>query len=253
MNFVTPQTDSADAEPQKEERLKHIYDLSRFDADKDGSGCCDGCINMSEVKLAVNKASRSARDCNKWKSWVKRRLPIVDWLPNYKPKKYFVPDLMTGFTVGIMNIPQGLAYALLATLNPIYGLYVSFFPMIVYTLFGTCKHLIIGGVAIISLLTGTVIDEMVNEHFVRTNSSNSSTDEEHFRVEIACQLSLLVSLIHLFMGIIGLGFISAFFSDTFISGYTCGSAIHVVMSQLKDLFGIRKLTKYNGVFKIPRV
>ena len=107
-----------------------------------------------------------------------------------------------------------------------------------------------GGVAIISLITGTVIDEMVLEHF---RNGTTNTTESQFRVEIACQLSLLVGMIQFIMGLIGLGFVSSYFSDTFISGYTCASAFHVVMSQLKDIFGIKKLTKYNGVFKIPKV
>lgn len=49
------------------------------------------------------------------------------------------------------------------------------------------------------------------------------------------------------------GVLSSFFSDTFVSSYTCGSAIHVLASQLKDLFGIKNVTKYEGIFKIPKV
>lgn len=106
-----------------------------------------------------------------------------------------------------------------------------------------------GGVAIVSLLTGTVIDKMVLEHF----HNGTNTTESEFRVSIACQLSLLVGAIQLLMGLIGIGLASSLFSDTFISGYTCASAFHVVMSQLKDLFGITKLQKFDGIFKIPKV
>lgn len=92
---------------------------------------------------------------------------------------------------------------------------------------------------------------MVLEHF--RNGTSTNTTESQFRVDIACQLSLLVGFIQFLMGVVGLGFISSYFSDTFISGYTCASAIHVVMSQLKDIFGLKKMTKYNGIFKIPKV
>lgn len=129
-------------------RLKQIYDLSRFErsnANNNSDNTSRCCLNVRDgVKRVVNKTSKKMRDTRIIGEWVKKRVPIVDWLPKYKPKKYLLPDAMAGLTVGIMNIPQGLAYALLATLNPIYGLYVSFFPIIVYTILGTCRHLIIG-------------------------------------------------------------------------------------------------------------
>jgi hypothetical protein len=73
-----------------------------------------------------------------------KRVPVFNWLPKYKIKQYLFPDIIAGLTVGIMNIPQGMAYALLATLNPVNGLYISLFPVLIYCLFGTSNHLAIG-------------------------------------------------------------------------------------------------------------
>ena len=60
---------------------------------------------------------------------IKKYFPILDWLPNYK-KEYLSGDLSAGLTVGVMLIPQGMAYAMIAGLPPVYGLYASMIPQI---------------------------------------------------------------------------------------------------------------------------
>ena len=77
--------------------------------------------------------------------------PILDWLPNYK-KTHFSGDLFAGLTVGVMLIPQGMAYAMLAGLPPIFGLYAAFVPQIIYAFTGTSRQLAVGPVAMDSLL-----------------------------------------------------------------------------------------------------
>lgn len=80
-----------------------------------------------------------------YKSILYKRLPIVQWLfIEYQFKLYLLNDIISGFTVGIMNIPQSMAYALLANLPPVHGLYMSFFPLFAYAIFGTSKHVAIG-------------------------------------------------------------------------------------------------------------
>jgi MFS superfamily sulfate permease-like transporter len=102
---------------------------------------------------------------------------------------------------------------------------------------------------------------MVNEHSMApiinlnvTTDNSSSTDElNRFRVSVASSLALLVGLIQLAMGASGLGIISSYFSDAFISGYTCSSAIHVFTSQVKSLLGIKNAKDFEGALKIPKV
>jgi MFS superfamily sulfate permease-like transporter len=81
-----------------------------------------------------------------------KSIPIVEWLPKYNIKEYLPGDITAGFTVGIMQIPVGMAYALLAGVPPIVGLYMAFFPVLVYAIFGTSRHLSMGTLAVISLL-----------------------------------------------------------------------------------------------------
>ncbi|MEQ2190045.1 hypothetical protein GOODEAATRI_031436 [Goodea atripinnis] len=71
-------------------------------------------------------------------------LPILTWLPSYPVKQYLFSDVISGLSTGVVQLPQGLAYALLAAVPPVYGLYSSFYPVLLYTLFGTSRHVSIG-------------------------------------------------------------------------------------------------------------
>ena len=79
-----------------------------------------------------------------YKDYLFMRLPVLKWLLEYKIRQNFIYDMISGTTVGIMNMPQSLGYALLANLPAVHGLYMSFFPILVYFLLGTSKHLAIG-------------------------------------------------------------------------------------------------------------
>jgi MFS superfamily sulfate permease-like transporter len=74
-----------------------------------------------------------------------------------------------------------------------------------------------------------------------------------YRIQVACSLTLLVGVIQMLMGLTGLGFVTRYFSDSFNSAYTCGCAIHVLVSQIKDIFGFKNLIKYGGFLNIPKV
>jgi chloride anion exchanger 3 len=151
-----------------------------------------------------------------------------------------------------------MAYSLLATLPAVNGLYISFFPLLIYFFLGTSTHLAIGAVSLVSLLSGTTITKMVNDYETETtmlssNNSNFTLDYDEYRIRVASSLSLLVGIIQVLLGMSGLGVLASYFSDTFISSYTCASAIHVIVSQLKDLFGIKTKMRFKGAFKIPKV
>lgn len=79
-----------------------------------------------------------------WQSCVISMVPVVRWLSQYNWKEDILPDIISGLTVAIMHIPQGMAYALLGNLPPVVGIYMAFFPVFVYFFLGTSKHVSIG-------------------------------------------------------------------------------------------------------------
>ncbi len=155
---------------------------------------------------------------------IKQRLPVLDWLPNYK-KTWLPSDLSAGLTVGVMLIPQGMAYAMIAGLPPIHGLYASTVPLVLYALLGTSRQLAVGPVAMISLLTAAGIGAL-------------NPDGPAAYLLFAVTLAFMVGAIQLLMGIFRLGFLVNFLSHPVISGFTSAAAIIIGLSQLKHLLGI---------------
>ena len=155
---------------------------------------------------------------------MKKIFPILDWILKYKPE-YFKNDLVAGITVAILLIPQGMAYALIAGLPPVYGLYAALTPQIVYTIMGTSRQLAVGPVAMDSLLVAAGLG---------TLSIVGTADY----IQMAILLSLMVGIIHLILGIFKMGFFVSFLSKPVISGFTSGAALIISLSQVKYLTGI---------------
>ncbi|MCK5677144.1 MAG: sodium-independent anion transporter, partial [Flavobacteriaceae bacterium] len=155
---------------------------------------------------------------------VKNYIPILDWLPNYK-KNWLKGDLGAGLTVGVMLIPQGMAYASIAGLPAVYGLYASIIPIIIYAFFGTSRQLAVGPVAMVSLLTATAIGSF----------EGLSTSDY---ISYAILLAFLVGVIQFLLGIFRLGFLVNFLSHPVVSGFTSAAALIIGLSQLKHLLGI---------------
>jgi hypothetical protein len=237
------------------DKYKTLHSLHTNNKNNNNNNKTTNCCGNLTKNVNQN-VFKKLKDKHFYKNLVKKRLPILGWLPNYK-FNYLFTDLIAGLTVGIMNIPQSLAYAIIATLNPVNGLYISFFPSLIYTVFGSCKHLTIGAIAIVSLLSGSVIDSVSTEFALNSLEINGTpivnTTDKSINIAVASSLSLLVGIIQFIMGLCGLGVISSYFSDTFISGYTCGSAIYVVVSQIKDIFGLKNIKRASGMFKVPKV
>ncbi|MFW6347440.1 MAG: SulP family inorganic anion transporter, partial [Cyclonatronaceae bacterium] len=90
---------------------------------------------------------------------LKNYIPFLDWIGRYQ-KEDAKGDFNAGLTVGVMLIPQGMAYAILAGLPPVYGLYASIVPLIIYTFLGTSRHVAVGPVAMVSLLVVAGVGEL---------------------------------------------------------------------------------------------
>lgn len=155
---------------------------------------------------------------------IRRLFPILSWLPNYK-KAYLSGDISAGLTVGIVLIPQGMAYAMIAGLPPVYGLYAALMPQFVYALMGTSPHLSVGPVAMDSLLVAAGLGTL----------SLSGIDEY---IAMAIVLAFFVGCIQLALGILKMGFLVNFLSTPVISGLTSAVALIIGLNQLNHLLGI---------------
>ena len=155
---------------------------------------------------------------------MKRYFPILSWLPAYK-KTYLSGDIFAGITVGIMLIPQGMAYAMIAGLPPVFGLYAALIPQLIYALMGTSRQLAIGPVAMDSLLIASGLGAL----------AISGIDEY---ISMAIFLSLFIGSIQLAMGFLKMGFLVNFLSKPVINGFTSAAALIIGISQLKHLLGI---------------
>ncbi len=149
---------------------------------------------------------------------------IPDWMRTYS-RSDFGGDLAAGITVGVVLIPQGMAYALLAGVSPVYGLYASLIPLLVYSLFGTSRHLAVGIVAIDSLIVAAGVAAM----------APSSAAEA---LSLTILLALMVGIIQIVMGLLRFGFVVNLLSRPVITGFTSAAALIIGMSQLKYLLGV---------------
>ncbi|WP_430967299.1 SulP family inorganic anion transporter [Spongiimicrobium sp. 2-473A-2-J] len=155
---------------------------------------------------------------------MQRFFPFLDWLPLYK-KKYFTKDLLGGITVGIILVPQGMAYAMIAGLPPVYGLYASLFPILVYAFLGSSRQLAVGPVAMDSLLVAAGLGTL------------AITGLEHY-IAMAIFLAFSVGAIQFLLGLGRMGFLVNFLSRPVISGFTSAAALIIMFSQLKHLLGV---------------
>ncbi|MEE9434768.1 MAG: sulfate permease [Sphingorhabdus sp.] len=157
-------------------------------------------------------------------AYMRRYFPILDWGSRYN-KAVLTNDLVAAIIVTIMLIPQSLAYALLAGLPPVVGLYASILPLVAYTVFGTSRTLAVGPVAVVSLMTAAA-----------AGSIAASGTPEYLGAAIA--LALLSGFMLLVMGIFRLGFLANLLSHPVVSGFITASGIIIAVSQLKHLLGI---------------
>jgi SulP family sulfate permease len=149
--------------------------------------------------------------------------PFLEWIPRYKTS-FLKSDLLAGLTVAIVLIPQGMAYALVAGLPAVYGLYASLVPVFMYALLGTSRGLGVGPVAMDSLLVAAGLGAI------------ATIGPDNY-IAMAILLAFMVGCIQLLLGLLRMGFLVNFLSKPVISGFTSGAALIIMGSQLKHILG----------------
>ena len=157
----------------------------------------------------------------------KQFLPFLDWIGQVRDPKVLRADLIAGITVALVLIPQSMAYAQLAGLPAYYGLYASFLPVIVASLWGSSAQLATGPVAVVSLLTASSLAAHVT----------IGTDEF---IALAIMLAFMVGVVQFLLGVFKLGVIVNFLSHPVILGFTNAAALIIGLSQINKIFGVDK-------------
>ncbi|MCP3433171.1 SulP family inorganic anion transporter [Stutzerimonas stutzeri] len=153
-----------------------------------------------------------------------RYLPMLAWARHYD-RAAATKDSLAALIVTLMLIPQSLAYAMLAGLPPVTGLYASMLPLIAYTLFGTSRTLAVGPVAVVSLMTAAALGPLFSPGSAEYAAA-------------AMLLALLSGAVLLLMAVLRLGFLANFLSHPVISGFISASGILIALGQLKHILGI---------------
>ncbi len=172
---------------------------------------------------------------------MERFFPFLRWLKGYD-RKTFTSDFIAGLTVAVVLVPQSMAYALIAGLPPVYGLYAASIPVIVAALFGSSAQLATGPVAIVAFLT-----------FVSL-TSYAKPGEEKF-IELAILMAFLVGIIQLTIGLFRLGFLVNFVSHSVIIGFTNAAAIIIISTQIPAILGVKVEQKeliFQNIYEIAK-
>ncbi|RXN21245.1 chloride anion exchanger-like protein [Labeo rohita] len=166
-------------------------------------------------------------------------LPIIGWMKIYSIKDWLLNDIVSGISTGLVSVLQGLAFSLLASISTWYGLYAAFFPVIMYFLLGTSRHISVGSFPVLSLMVGAAVTRLVPDEGPPANiTAFEGLTKEEQRILVSASISFLVGLFQLGMGLLQVGFIVKYLSDTLISGFTTAAAIHILVSQLKFILGL---------------
>lgn len=203
-------------------------------------------------------------------------IPVAKWLPKYPVKKNLPGDIISGITVAVMHIPQGMAYGLLAGVTPSSGLYMAFFPTIVYFLFGTSRHISVGTFSVISLMTAKVVQTHATllddvSHIPVNGTMADLPAVVYTPMQVVTATSFVVGIhqvfrlicldyyilitanyLQLIMCLARLGTLSSLLSEPLVNGFTTAAAVHVTVSQMKDLLGVQ-VPRFKGMFRIVRV
>ncbi|KAL1775489.1 solute carrier family 26 member 10 [Sigmodon hispidus] len=142
-----------------------------------------------------------------------------------------------------------MAFALLTSVPPVFGLYTSFFPVLIYSLLGTGRHLSTGTFAVLSLMTGSVVERLVPEPLAGNLSGTEREQLEAQRVGAAASVAFGSGVLMLAMFVLQLGALSTFLSEPVVKALTSGAALHVLVSQLPSLLGL-SLPRQIGCFSL---
>ncbi|KAK3840249.1 MAG: sulfate transporter family-domain-containing protein, partial [Linnemannia elongata] len=202
------------------------------------------------------------------KTWLRQRVPVFGWLisPGYNLND-LPDDLIAGITISTVVIPQSMAYAMLAPLPPVYGLYTSVVPILIYCLFGTSRHMHTGTFAITTLLLGQAVRGLMAADFSASNDySLASTllydsaaptpiedpEYENRFIGMILMLSFVVGFLQVILSFLRVGGWASrhLLPDALVGGFNTAAVFHIGTSQLKHFLGLKNMPSPQGAFAL---
>ena len=156
---------------------------------------------------------------------LRRLFPFLSWLPELRQGGVLRADIVAGMTVAMILVPQSMAYARLAGLPPVYGLYAAFVPPVVAALFGSSRQLATGPVAMASLISFSTVQTL-------------AVPETELYIAYSVLLALMVGFLRLGLGLLRLGILVNLLSMPVVVGFTNAAALIIATSQLHYIFGV---------------
>uniref|UniRef100_A0A8C0HP67 STAS domain-containing protein n=1 Tax=Buteo japonicus TaxID=224669 RepID=A0A8C0HP67_9AVES len=209
----------------------------------------EGAFLFDFTKDLILKKAREVCTCNHQTiiAFFCQLFPVLDWLPRYNIKTQLLGDVISGLLVGIVAIPQSISYSLLASQDPIYGIYTNFFCNVIYVAMATSRHNFVGSFGILCLMIG----QSVNRHLQLAGYSGDSSGSSLVGNSTsfgngtgACDRSCYA--ITILLGVLQLGFVAVYLSEPLLSGFVTGSSLTIITSQMKYLLGL-KIPRHEGV------
>lgn len=177
-------------------------------------------------------------------------VPALRWVPTYRVRDQLLGDVIAGITVAVMHIPQGMAYGLLAGVTPSSGLYMAVFPTLVYFAFGTSRHISVGTLSVVSVMTLKLVQTYATP--VEAGAANGADEATYTANQVVTAAAFACGLQMVVMSALRLGNLASLLSESLVNGFTTGAAVHVLASQLKDMFGV-KIPRHKGFFQVINV
>ncbi|RWS26045.1 solute carrier family 26 member 10-like protein [Leptotrombidium deliense] len=253
LNVYDSVTSNASSSYYKRSFMNWIdLDIKRSNSSNDLKSKIHGCIKKDRKEVSIKELFFNT-------------FPLFDILRNYSFKNDLIIDTTAGITLSILHIPQAIAYSFLIGIGPIYGLYSSFFPVLVYAFLGTAQHNSIGTIAVVDIMLAEIVKRFqfpsldsiaMNVTAIPDIGQISLEDEElstnmpHDAVELMSTICLLTGLLQLGMGCLKMGTISLIFSDQLVSGFSCAAAFHVIVSQIPSVLDVKINKGNNGPFHL---
>ncbi|KAM7299313.1 sulfate transporter-like, partial [Ixodes scapularis] len=180
-------------------------------------------------------AQRAKRTLRQIPGTLLRLLPCITWVANYDVKRQLVPDVLAGLSTAVLHVPQGMVSAIISGVGPVYGLYSSLYPALVYVLLGTSPYISMGMFAVTALMTA----DAVKKFGVQSNATvgnESYPDLGDSPAGVAITVTMMSGLIQIALWLLRLDRLSVVISPIMAEGFLAGAAFTVVATQVPSVF-----------------